>query len=78
MIEKSSKYYNKNVVSSSDLFDDLMFKYPDIEINTSKRNQILKKLGFTAVSKPIKIDGKSRRIWSKKGYSNEKIRELLK
>ena len=55
-----------------------MFKYPDIEINTSKRNQILKKLGFTAVSKPIKIDGKSRRIWSKKGYSNEKIRELLK
>ena len=78
MIEKGSKYYNKNVVSSSDLFDDLMFKYPDIEINTSKRNQILKKLGFTAVSKPIKIDGKSRRIWSKKGYSNEKIRELLK
>ena len=58
MIEKGSKYYNKNVVSSSDLFDDLMFKYPDIEINTSKRNQILKKLGFTAVSKPIKIDGK--------------------
>lgn len=77
MIEKGGKYYNKEVVSSSDLFSDLLFEHPDLEIQTSKRNQILKKLGFTASSKPIKIDGKSRRMWTKKGYSNEKIRELL-
>jgi hypothetical protein len=77
MIEKGGKYYNKDVVSSSDLFSDLMFDHPDLEIKTNKRNQILKKLGFTTSSKPIKIDGKSRRVWTKKGYNNEKIRELL-
>ena len=77
MIEKGSKYYNKDVVSSSDLFSDLIFEHPGIEINTSKRNQILKKLGFTVASKLVKIDGKSRRIWTKKAYNNEKIRELL-
>lgn len=77
MIEKGDKYYNKDVVSSSDLFSDLMFEHPDLEIKTNKRNQILKKLGFTTSSKPIKIDGKSRRVWTKKGYDNEKIRKLL-
>jgi hypothetical protein len=77
MIEKGGKYYNKDVVSSSDLFSDLMFDHPDLEIKTNKRNQILKKLGFTTSSKPIKIDGKSRRVWTKKGYDNEKIRKLL-
>ena len=78
MIEKGEKYYNKEVVSSSDLFDALLFEYPDLDIQTSKKHLLMKKLGFSAVAKPIKIDGKARRIWRKKNYSNEKIRELLK
>jgi hypothetical protein len=78
MIEKGSKYYNKNVISSSDLFSDFIFENPDIELNNSKKNYILKKLGFTASSKLIKIEGKSRRIWAKKHCSNEEIRKLLK
>lgn len=78
MIEKGSKYYNKNVISSSDLFCDFLFENPDIELNNNKKNYILKKLGFTALSKLIKVEGKSRRIWSKKHYSNEEIRQLLK
>ena len=78
MIEKGSKYYNKDVISSSDLFCDFLFENPDIELNNSKKNYILKKLGFTASSKLIKIEGKSRRIWAKKHCSNEEIRKLLK
>jgi hypothetical protein len=78
LIEKGGKYYNKEVVSSSDLFDALLFEYPDLDIQTSKKHLLMKKLGFSAVAKPIKIDGKARRIWRKKNYSNEKIRELLK
>ena len=78
MIEKGGKYYNKNVISSSDLFSDFIFENPDIELNNSKKNYILKKLGFTASSKLIKIEGKSRRIWAKKHCSNEEIRKLLK
>lgn len=77
MIEKGGKYYNKDVVSSSDLFSEVMFEYPDLEINNVKKNQILKKLRFTTSPKPIKIDGKSKRIWTKKAYSNEEIREIL-
>lgn len=77
MIEKGGAYYNKEIISCSDLFNDLIFEHPNLEINTSKRNQILKKLGFTAVSKPVKIGGKARRIWTKKSYNNEEIRKLL-
>jgi hypothetical protein len=78
MIEKGNNYYNKDIISSSDLFNDLLFEYPDLELNTTKRNIILKKLGFTINGKPIYINGKTRRIWTKKRYDNKKIRELLK
>ena len=78
MLESGGKYFNKDIISSSDLFDNVMFEHPNLSIETSKRNYILKKLGYTALPKPIKIDGKSRRVWAKKPYTNLEVRELLK
>jgi hypothetical protein len=77
LIEKGGKYFNKKVICSNELFDSLVFEYPDIDIIGRTRNLILKKLGYTLHPKVIKIDGKTRRVWSKKSYENSEIRELL-
>jgi hypothetical protein len=77
LIEKGGEYYNKDVISSSDLFDALMFEYPELDIKTSKRHLLLKKLGYNILPNKIKIDGKSKRVWSKKLIDNEEVRKLL-
>lgn len=77
LIEEGGRYFNQEVVSSSDLFDALAFKYSDLDLTTNKKNLVLKKLGYSLNSKPVKIDGKTRRIWTKNVIDNDKIRELL-
>lgn len=74
LIAKGGKYYNISCVSSSDLFENLLFEYSDLEINNSSKNFILKKLGYMPVPKPVKLDGKARRVWTKKPMSNKNIR----
>ena len=77
LIEEGGKYFNKHVICSSDLFESLMFENGNLDIQSTKRHIILKKLGYSALPKPIKIDGKARRVWAKKSLTNEKVRELL-
>lgn len=77
LIEKGGKFFNKNVISSSDLFEALVFEYPELTIETTKKHVILKKLGYSSLPKPVKIDGKTRRIWAKKILSNEEVRDLI-
>ena len=77
LIEKGGKYYNKDVVSATDLFEQLEFLYPEVSVQTSKRHILMKKLGFSVISKQVKIDGKLRRIWAKKVLTYEEIRISL-
>lgn len=77
MIEKGSDFYNKECVSTSDLFTDLMFEYPELDIKTSKQSIIMKRLGFQKVTSPVKIDGKSRRMWIKGMMTSQNIRDSL-
>jgi hypothetical protein len=77
LIKKGGKYFNEQVVCSVDLFDAMIFDYPEIEIPRNKRHLILKKLGYTIASNSIKIDGKVRKVWSKSTMSNAVIREAL-
>ena len=74
LIKEGHKYYNSQCISSPDLFDQLMFKYPEIEINTSRRHIILKKLGYMPIPSLVKVNGKPRRIWTKIPMSNNNIR----
>lgn len=76
-IMEGGKYWNPICVSSSDLFESIMFDNPEIELNNNKRNQILKRLGFNIVPKRVKIDGKARKIWSKKPMTNDEIRSMF-
>ena len=75
LIEEGGKYYNSECVSSPDLFDQLLFRCPEIEVTNRSKNAILKKLGFMPTPLPIKIDGKTRRVWTKKRMTNKMIHE---
>lgn len=77
LIMKGGKFFNEEVISSSDLFEALLFENPELEIQTTKRNILLKKLGYMILPKPVKLDGKARRVWSKTQIPNEQVRTLL-
>jgi len=75
LIEKGGDYYKRGCVSSVDIFDDLIFEYPELDLSNNDKNLVLKRLGYLPVPNRIKIDGKSRRIWVLKNMTNEEIRK---
>jgi hypothetical protein len=80
LIERGGEFFNKEVVSSSDLFEALRRECFDDDQELPKptqRNQILKALGYMQLPNLIKVKGKPRRIWAKKFMDNDKVRELL-
>ena len=78
LIKKGNRYFNETCISSSDLFEKLVFEYPNIEINSRGKHAILKKLGYLAVPNLVKIHGKNKRIWSRKVLTNSEIRDNFK
>jgi hypothetical protein len=76
LLENGGQYYTKECVSSSDLFLALELKCTDIHLNSKNKNYILKKLGFSTLGN-MKIDGKTRTIWSKNTMSNVQVREYF-
>lgn len=77
LINKGGEYYNSDVICSNDLFENLMFEHPELDIQSRNRHAILKKLGYTALPTPMRINGKTRRVWAKKIINNEKVKKLL-
>ncbi|RTL05707.1 hypothetical protein EKK58_07390 [Candidatus Dependentiae bacterium] len=78
LIEEGGKFYNEFVVSSSDVFEVLENKHPEINVFGKSRHLLLKQLGFSLVPDPVKVEGKTRRIWVKQPMSNAEIRFYLK
>lgn len=77
LIAKGGKYFNGEIISSPDLFEALLFDCPELEFKTTQRNVILKKLGYIALPQPVKVDGKARRLWSKKPLNPKQARLAL-
>ena len=77
MLETGGKYWNKECVCPADLFQQLSFDNPDIEVSVRERSIILKKLGFSALPKVIRFDGKVRRWWSKRTMTSDQLRASL-
>jgi len=73
LINDGGKYYDNFVISSSDLFWRVGGDIP-----SRVKNAILRKLGFIAYKKQIKIDGMVKRIWTKKTMTGASIRKYLK
>lgn len=73
MLEEGGQYYNTVCISSSDLFHDLLLNH-GIDVNNSQKHILLKKLRFTIIPGVVKINGKARRIWTKKPMSKDEIR----
>jgi hypothetical protein len=78
MIQQGGDFFNEHVISCPDLFNDMRLEYPELDIQNKMRPVLLKKLGYMLLEQIIKLDGKTRKIWSKKQYSNAEIRELFK
>lgn len=77
LIKRGGRYYNADVISSADLFDDLAVEHLNLTLNTRKRNSVLKHLGYMQIGR-IKIDNYPRRIWAKFEIHNDEIRKALK
>lgn len=68
-----------DVVSSSDLTAALAVGNEPIHLESVRVNRLMQKLGFLQVPKPVKWDGKTRRVWVR-GYGlmdNDLIRKRL-
>lgn len=80
LIDQGGEFFNRDVISSVDLFEALKNEHFEDAFELPKaqqRNQILKSLGYMQLSKPIKIKGKTRRIWTKKFMTNEQVKQIL-
>ena len=78
LIEKGGTYFNKDVISSADLFNDFSLMYPSFNLGDhNRKHYLLKKLGYTRLDKQISIGNKLRSIWSKKEFSLDFIRNSL-
>ena len=77
----------KDVISSSCLTTAMEMSDPPVFISTTKVRSLLTKLGYEPVTKPVKWDGKTHRVWVKDGIQagaqdglqedNSKIRDML-
>ena len=76
LINKGGELYNEEVISSSDLFFDLLNK-TGIKKNTNKRSEILGKLGYLKMPKPMTINGKTKQIWTKRTMTKDEARSYL-
>jgi hypothetical protein len=57
-IEEGGYLFDEECVSSADLFLKVSIEHPDLHLQTNRRAQILKRLGFQTIGRHIKIDDK--------------------
>ena len=73
-IEEGGYLFDEECVSSADLFQKVSIEHPDLHLQTNRRSQILKRLGFQTSGRHIKIDDKKKMFWLKKPMSPDEIR----
>ena len=80
LIRRGGEFFNEECVSTADLFEAVIFEHPDTDfstLNTSKKAQIMKRLGFQKVTRSIKINGEAKRFWVQRPMTNDAIREKV-
>lgn len=78
MVAAGGLYYNSEVVSLPDLFADMLFEHPEMEIIGKSRVFIMKKMGYQQNIGTIKLGGRTRRMWVQRPMSAAEIRASLK
>jgi hypothetical protein len=69
------QFVKKKCISQVDLNALILFEYPDLEMSKSGIRNILKKEGYSLLPKPVKFEGKNKRVWVRGVMSNDAIRE---
>ena len=70
-----NQYIHKECISQSDLYDQILFDHPELEVTKAQVRNILKKMGYTLSAKRVKVDGKAKQFWVRHAMENEEIRE---
>ena len=78
LIVRGGDYYNEHVISISDLFEDILFEFPQVLINTRRKNSILTRLGYMKHPERIKVDGKLRTFYTKNTLSSSEVKLFCK
>lgn len=76
-IHKGGFLFNERVVSSVDMFDAFSNEYPELAVETSRKNLVMRKLGYQLHENLLFIEGKQRRIWTKTSMSSKQIKSYL-
>ena len=78
LINRGGDNYNANVICSVDLFNDLTFEYPHLNVQTTAKTTILKALGYTVCPGVVNVRGKAKKVWYKQALTNHEIRLFLR
>jgi hypothetical protein len=76
LIKEGGYLFSETAISSSDFFETLMYENPHLNIQSTKRHVILKKLGYMSLG-PMKIHKKTRLIWARKQLSSKAVSDLF-
>jgi len=74
IIEDGGYLYDFECVSSAALFAKVRAEYPELNLQTNRRAQILKRLGFQTMSSRIVINGLKQMFWVTREMSAADIR----
>lgn len=76
-IEEGGELFNEDCIVVTALFEYLTF---ELGINLPQgrpQTNILKRLGYSKIPHQVKIDGKPRRVWTRREMTNDEIRAKL-
>lgn len=77
LIEKGGPLFGPLAISSADLFEAAQFEIEGFAPSAREKSNILKRMGYMQHPTPIKLDGKARRIWTKKSMTTDEVRGIL-
>jgi hypothetical protein len=77
LLDEGGEYFNRDVICSRALWDQMLFKHSVIEITNQEKHRLLKRLQFQKIPKPVKIKGKAWDVWVRFPMNNAKIRKRL-
>ncbi len=78
LLAEGGEFFNEDVLSSADLFNAFDNVEGNPLIQTSKKRQLLKRLGYVSHGPRVKIGDKARQIWYKHTMTNSEIRDAFK
>ena len=76
LLKEGGELFNQDMLCSAPFFDALALDYPELHLNTLRKNLLLKEMGFMPYGQ-CKIGGANHRVWTKKSTDADAIRKVF-